>query len=277
MQRKGNAFAEIAKYASLIAGNLAAIIPIVVVFFASFKTPKEYASSGALALPDHWLNFENYRRAFIEGNMLRGFLNTAVMLSISILGAIILGTMVAYVLSRFEFKGSKLLMGAFLLATLIPGVTTQVATFQIVNALELFNTMAAPIVLFIGTDIISIYIFLQFLNRISMSLDESAMLDGASYITIYARIIMPLLKPAIATVIIVKGVAIYNDFYIPFLYMPKEELHVVSTALFKFIGPYGSQWEVISAGIIIAIIPTLLVFLALQKHIYIGFTQGSIK
>lgn len=276
--RKGyNPITSSAKYASLILGILVATVPIIVVLFASLKSPAEYARSGALEMPRDWLNFENYQRAFIEGNMLRGFMNTAIMLSISITGAIILGTMVAYVLSRFKFRGNRVLMGAFLLATLIPGVTTQVATFQIVNALQLFNTMAAPIVLFIGTDIISIYIFLQFLNRISESLDESAMLDGASYITIYARIILPLLKPAIATVIIIKGVAIYNDFYIPFLYMPKAELHVVSTALYKFIGPYGAQWEVISAGIIIAIIPTLLVFLFLQRFIYIGITQGSIK
>lgn len=268
---------SVMKYASLLAGVFTALLPIIVVLFASLKTPEEFARSGAISPPDNWLNFANYTRAFVEGNMLRSFAVTSVILVLSIGGAILIGTMTAYVLSRFQFRGSKLLMGAFLIATLIPGVTTQVATFQIVSALGLFNTMAAPILLFMGTDIISIYIFLQFLNRLSMSLDESAMLDGASYLTIYARIIMPLLKPAIATVLIVKGVAIYNDFYIPFLYMPKEGLQVVSTALFKFKGPYGSQWEVISAGIMIAILPTLIVFVSLQKYIYNGFTQGSVK
>lgn len=168
-------------------------------------------------------------------------------------------------------------MGAFVLATLIPGVTTQVATFQIVNSLGLFNTRWAAIILYLGTDIIAVYIFLQFLDSISKSLDESAMIDGASYFTIYWKIILPLLKPAIVTVIIVKGVNVYNDFYTPFLYMPKTDLQVISTALFKFKGPYGSQWEVISAGIIIAIIPTVIAFLALQKHIYNGFAQGSVK
>ena len=169
------------------------------------------------------------------------------------------------------------MLGAFLLATLIPGVTTQVSTFQIINKLELFNTPWAAILLYLGTDIIAVYIFLQFLDSIAVALDESAMLDGASYLTIYWRIILPLLKPAIVTVIIIKGVNIYNDFYTPFLYMPKTSLQVISTALFKFKGPYGSQWEVISAGIIIAIIPTLVAFLSLQKYIYNGFAQGSVK
>ncbi|GJM74617.1 hypothetical protein HMSSN036_68330 [Paenibacillus macerans] len=86
-----------------------------------------------------------------------------------------------------------------------------------------------------------------------------------------------MLAPAIVTVIIVKGVNIYNDFYTPFLYMPSEDLQVISTALFKFKGPYGSQWEVICAGIMITIVPILIAFISLQKFIYNGFAQGSVK
>ncbi|MGG3943582.1 carbohydrate ABC transporter permease [Peribacillus psychrosaccharolyticus] len=271
------ALLSIMKYFTLLLGAFLALIPIVVVFFASFKTGKEYTSTSPMTPPENWFNFQNYTRAFVEGNMLTGFMNTTFILIVSIVGATLLGSMIAFVLHRFNFRGSKALMGAFVLATLIPGVTTQVATFQIVNSLGLFNTRWAAIILYLGTDIIAVYIFLQFLDSISKSLDESAMIDGASYFTIYWKIILPLLKPAIVTVIIVKGVNVYNDFYTPFLYMPKTDLQVISTALFKFKGPYGSQWEVISAGIIIAIIPTVIAFLALQKHIYNGFAQGSVK
>lgn len=265
------------KYFTLLLGAFAALLPLIVVLFTSLKSREEMARSTALTPPENWLNFANYKKAFVDGNMIVGFLNTVIILAISIVGAILIGTMIAYILSRFQFFGSKLIMGAFLLATLIPAVTTQVATFQIINDLGLFNTRASAIVLFMGTDIISVYIFIQFISQISQQLDESAMLDGASYLTIFTRIILPLLKPAIATVFIVKGVNIYNDFYIPFLYMPKAELQVVSTALFKFKGPYGTQWEIISAGIMIAILPTLIVFLSLQKYIYNGFTQGAVK
>lgn len=269
--------ASIFKYLTLILGALVALIPIVVVFFASLKTGAEYASTGPLTPPENWLNFSNYTKAFVDGKMLLGFKNTVIIVVISIAGATLTGSMMAYILSRFKFKGSKILISMFLIATLIPGVTTQVATFQIINHLGLFNTRWAPIVMYLGTDIIAVYIFMQFLDSISESLDESAMLDGASYWTIYWRIILPLLKPAIVTVVIVKGVNIYNDFYTPFLYMPKTDLQTISTALFKFKGPYGSQWEVICAAIMIAIIPTLVVFTALQKYIYNGFSQGSVK
>ncbi|MFD1888175.1 carbohydrate ABC transporter permease [Paenibacillus wenxiniae] len=268
---------SVLKYASLILGALVALLPIIVVFFASFKTKQEYAATSPLMPPTNWLNVSNYTKAFVDGKMLLGFGNTAFILIVSIVGATLLGSMIAFVLNRFKFRGSKLIMAAFLLATLIPSVTTQVATFQIVNALDLVNTRWAAIILYLGTDIIAVYIFLQFLDSISTALDESAMLDGASYFTIYWKIILPLLKPAIVTVIIVKGVNIYNDFYTPFLYMPKSGLQVISTALFKFKGPYGSQWEVICAGIMIAIIPTLIIFLILQKYIYNGFTNGSVK
>jgi raffinose/stachyose/melibiose transport system permease protein len=163
------------------------------------------------------------------------------------------------------------------LAALIPGISVQVSTFQIVNALGLFNKMASNIILFMGTDIISVYIFLQFLNGIPRDLDEAALMDGASFLDIYWQIILPLLKPAVATVLIIRVVAVYNDFYTPFLYMPKKGLEVISTSLFRFIGPYQAHWQVICAGVVITIIPTLIMFLFLQKYIYNGLIQGSVK
>lgn len=269
--------AAVFKYATLLLGAFAALVPIAVVLFASFKTNKEYSTTSPLTLPDNWFNFSNYSKAFTNGKMLLGFGNTVFIVVMSIIGATLIGAMIAYVLNRFQFRGKKILIAAFLLATLIPSVTTQVATFRIIDFLHLVDTRFAPILLYLGTDIIAVYIFMQFLDSISDSLDESAMLDGASYFTIFWKIILPLLAPAIVTVIIVKGVNIYNDFYTPFLYMPSEDLQVLSTALFKFKGPYGSQWEVICAGIMITIVPILLIFLSLQKYIYNGFAQGSVK
>jgi multiple sugar transport system permease protein len=124
---------------------------------------------------------------------------------------------------------------------------------------------------------VSIYIFLQFIRGIPISVDEAARLDGANSFTIYRKIIFPMLKPAIATVVIIKGITTYNDFYIPFLYMPSEELGTMSTALFRFKGPFGAHWETISAGAILVIVPTLVVFLFLQRYIYNGFAQGASK
>ncbi|WP_068925934.1 carbohydrate ABC transporter permease [Planobispora rosea] len=265
------------KYASLAAGCLVAAVPLLVVFLASLKSEDELYGETPFAPPANWFNLDNYRTAFEEGQMVDAFVNTTIILVISLTGTVLIGSMAAYAVSRFDFRGRRLTMFLFLLAALVPGVTTQVATFQVVTGLGLFNTRWAAIALFMGTDIISIYIFLQFLRGIPRSVDEAAMLDGATHWKIYRTIILPLLKPAIVTVVIVKGVAVYNEFYIPFLYMPSRDLGVVSTSLFRFQGPTGTQWEVISAGIVITVIPTLIVFLALQRYIYNGFTRGATK
>lgn len=263
------------KYSALIVGAIVAILPVLVVFIGSFKSNDEFLNSGVLALPENW-TIENYTRAFVEGDMLVGFKNTLIIFVISMIGKLILGAMFAYAIHRFDFRFKKIIMGLFMAAMLIPSITSQVATFQIINSLGLFNTIWSVIVLSLGTDVISIYIFLQYLDEISVSLDESAIIDGASYFTVFWRVILPNLKAPMVTIMVISGVAIYNDFYNPFLYMPSRELKVISTALFAFKGPYGTNWPVILAGVVIVIVPILILFLVLQKHIYNG-VAGSVK
>ena len=272
-----NYFFSILRYVITIIFCLIIIAPIAVIFLGSFKTNNELLTTGVLSPPENWFNFENYKTAWVNGKMLLGFFNTFLILFASITATILTGTMTAYVLSRFKFKFKKLIKFLFLLASLIPSITMQMSTFQIIVAMNLYNTRWSTILLFAGTDIISIYIFLQFLDGISYSLDEAAIVDGASFPRIFFNIIFPLLKPAIMTVIIIKGIGYYNEFYTPFLYMKKPELAVISTALYRFQGPYGTKWEVICAGVILTMIPTLIIFLALQKHIYSGLTMGSVK
>ncbi|MFF9485278.1 carbohydrate ABC transporter permease [Streptomyces sp. NPDC014676] len=265
-------------YVSLALATLVVLLPLTVVFLTSLKSSEEMAGgSGALALPDDPLNFDNYVTAFRDGQMLSAFGNTAIILVVAVGGTILIGSMTAYAIDRFHFRFRKLVVALFLLAALVPGVTTQVATFQIVNGFGMFDSLWAPIALYMGTDIVSIYIFLQFIRSIPVSLDEAARLDGAGAFAIYRKVILPLLKPAIATVVIVKGINVYNDFYIPFLYLPSEDLGVISTSLFRFKGPFGAHWETISAGAVLVILPTLLVFLFLQRFIYNGFMRGATK
>lgn len=277
MKNHSNVVAVFLKYLFLVFSALIAIIPMVVILFGAFKTTKEFASASPLAMPQNWLNFENFKTAFMKGNMLKGFFNTVIVVGISVFLTILFGTMTAYVINRFKYRFSNIVNSAFLIASLIPSITMQMSVFQIISRMGLFNHRAALIILFAGTDIISIYIFVQFLENIPVSLDESALLDGASYFTIYRSILLPLMKPAIVTVLIIKGVGFYNEFYTAFLYNPNPDLAVVSTALFKFKGPFGAQWEIICAGVVITIIPALIIFLSLQKHIYSGLTSGAVK
>ena len=274
--KNGTLIINILQYTVLIVGCLSVFIPLAVIILGAFKDGKEFANSGVFDLPASW-SFSNFKTAFFEGKVLLGLRNTALILLASCAGTILTGTMTAFVIQRFDSYFTRTVKGLFLLATLLPNISMQVTVFQIVSRLGLYNTMLAPIILYVGTDIISIYIFMQFLSQISVSLDESAIMDGASYPRIYFSIILPNLTPAIATVLIIKFVSIYNDFYTPQLYMQDEKLLVVSTVLYKYISSTKIQWEVVFAGIILCIIPTLVIFLTLQKYIYSGLVSGSVK
>jgi raffinose/stachyose/melibiose transport system permease protein len=275
--RLGDRIKTALTYASLLLACLIAVAPLVVILMASLKTGPELRGGQVLDPPQNWFFLDNYVTAFVRGGMLQAFINTTFILFVSVIGTILIGSMAAYAIDRFEFRGKRFVVFLFLLAAIVPAVTAQVATFQVVNGLQLFNTRLSAIALFVGTDIVSIYIFIQFMRGIPRALDEAAILEGAGHLRIYRSIILPLLVPAIVTVVIIKGVAIYNEFYIPFLYMPSPDLGVVATSLFRFLGPFQEKWEVISAGVIITIIPTLVVFLLLQRYIYNGFTRGAAK
>ena len=209
----------IGKYGSLLIGSLIVLFPIWIALINSLKSNQDFNNLGLLQLPRH-LDFANYITAWNAGGLGAAFVNTLFIIVLSVIGNITFGTMVAYVLGRFEFRFKKIIMAAYLIVMFIPTITTQVATFGVIQGLGLFDTPFALVLIYLGTDVVQIYIYLQFINRIPISLDESAMLDGASYFRIYRSIIFPLLLPASATVAILKVIAIYGDLYNPYLYIP---------------------------------------------------------
>jgi multiple sugar transport system permease protein len=256
-------------------GILMVFAPLLIVLNVSLKTNEEYMMTGVMSLPEHITDISNYVRAFVEGNFIMGFMNTAILVVISVPVTILIASLVAYTLSRFNFRLRTLVYLAFLIPTFIPGMTVTIATFQVIKALGIYNTLMAGILLYIGTDIMQIYIFLQFINNVPVSLDESAMLDGAGRFKIYTDIILPQLKPAIATTIILKLLGIYNDFFTPYMYMPK--VRTVATSLYAFSGDKLAEWPLMSAAIVLVAIPTIIIYIFLQRHIISGVTDGAVK
>ncbi len=268
----------ILKYITLILGAFISVLPIVVCVITAFKTPEEYASTNVMTLPESWLYFENFIQAWSQANMGIAFRNSIIILVCVLAGSILTGSMLAYVLSRFKFKGNGLVRNMFLFASLLPGIAMQVSVYQIMYSLGWINFLPGYIIMMCGTDIISIYIFIQFFENIPDSLDESAIMDGCTYFGVFFRILFPLLKPAIVTVMILKGVGVYNEYYTANLYLQdKNRLVTVATSLFKFTGPLGNQYNYICAGVIITMVPALIVFILCQKQIYGGLAAGAVK
>ena len=210
---------NICKYVLLIFAAFVALVPIVSCIFTAFKTEEEYASTNVITLPKNFLNFDNFIIAWNKANMGKAFLNSFIILICVLVGSIMISAMLAYVLNRFKFPGNKLIRNLFTIATLIPGIASQVTVYQIMTALHLVNSMPGYIILMMGTDVITIYIFLQFFENLSPTLDESAILDGCTYFGVFFKILLPLLKPAIVTSAILKGVSTYNEYYMANLYL----------------------------------------------------------
>lgn len=266
------------KYFSLVFFSFVAVLPIVSCVITAFKTEEEYNTTNVMTLPKSWFNFDNFVQAFQKANMGRAFVNSFIILVCVLAISTIIGTQLAYVLNRFKFRGNELIKNLFLFATLLPGVAMQVSVFSIMTNLHLINSLIGYIIMMCGTDVISIYIYIQFFENIDKSLDESAIVDGAGYFTIFYKILLPLLKPAIVTSCILKGVGTYNEYYNANLYLQDKKLYpTVATSLYTFVGPLGSQYNLICAGVIISLIPALIVFITCQKQIYSGLTSGSVK
>lgn len=269
---------NILKYVLLLFASFVALVPLVSRVITAFKTNEEYASTNVMVLPQSWLNFDNFVEAWKQANMGSAFLNSFMILICVLVGSVMISAMLAYVLNRFQFPGNSLIRTLFTIATLIPGIASQVTVYQIMDSLHLVNTMHGYIILMLGTDVITIYIFLQFFENLSVNLDESAIMDGCSYFGAFFRILFPLLKPAIVTSAILKGVSTYNEYYMAGLYLQdKTRYQVVSTALYVFTGPMGSQYNYICAGVLITIIPALIIFLLCQDQIYSGMAAGAVK
>lgn len=269
---------NIFKYFMLISASFVAVLPIVSCVITAFKTPEEYANTNVMTLPDSWFYFDNFIEAWNKANMGTSFINSLIVLVCVLLGSVMIGSMLAYVLNRFKFHGNALIRNLFLFASLLPGIAMQVSVYAIMNSLGFINHLYGYIIVMMGTDIISVTIFIQFFENISPSLDESAIMDGCTYFGVFFKILFPLLKPAIITVMILKGVGTYNEYYMANLYLQdKANLGVVSTALYTFQGPLGSQYNYICAGVIITLLPALIIFICCQKQIYGGLAAGAVK
>ena len=266
------------KYFSLVFFSFVAILPVVSCVITAFKTDAEYQQTNVMVLPESWLNFENFIVAFQKANMGRAFINSTIILVCVLVVSTFVGTQLAYVLNRFKFPGNGLIRNLFLFASLLPGVAMQVAVYEIMYKLGFINSLIGYIIMMCGTDVISIYIYIQFFENIPISLDESGIVDGASYFTIFYKILLPLVKPAIVTSCILKGVGTYNEYYSANLYLQdKKTLPTMATSLYTFVGPLGSKYNLICAGVIISLLPALIVFITCQKQIYSGLTSGAVK
>ncbi|WP_342759866.1 carbohydrate ABC transporter permease [Kineothrix sedimenti] len=252
--------------------------PIILTLFAALKTKADMVTTSPLLLPE-WgrVTFDNFKDVLSDKYLLIGFKNTGIILMVSIFFNVMFGTITAFIIERFEFRGKKLVVSLFFIGMLIPTFVTEIARFQVIQGLGLYNTLGAPIVIYVASDLMQLYIYRQFISGLSVSLDEAALIDGCSYFGLFVKIIFPLLAPATATVCIIKAINIINDMYIPYLYMPKNKLRTLTTFLMDYANAQLGSWQTLAAGIIIIMIPTIVIYVFFQRYILAGVAAGAVK
>jgi len=271
-------FLKFLKHLTLIIASFACLLPLISCVFAAFKTKEEFGLTSKVAPPQNWLHLDNFINFWNDSGIGQGFLTSIGVMLITIVISVMLGSMLAYVLDRFKFRGNALIRNAFTLASLIPGLAMQVTIYKMMSNLNLVDSLPGYILMMAGTDVISIYILLQYFENLPTALDESAIIEGCTYYGVFFRILMPLLRPAMVTCMILKGVGIYNEYYNANLYLQNKKLYkTVSTALYTYLGPTKSQYEIICAGVLICTLPILIIFILFQKQIYNGMTNGAVK
>ncbi|MDR1642596.1 MAG: carbohydrate ABC transporter permease [Clostridiales bacterium] len=264
----------------LVCAGIAILVlgPILVTLFASVKDRGGMIKFSTLLPPppSAW-TWDNYLKVFKDKLLPVAFKNSISIIAVSIVFNILFGSVTAYCLERFEFKGRKLILALFYMGMLVPTFVAEIARFKLIQSLHLYNTLGAPIVIYIASDLMQLFIYRQFISKLPSALDESALVDGASYFRIFGQIIFPLLAPATATLIIVKAVNIINDMYIPYLYMPKNSLKTLTTFLMNYANAQQGNWNNLAAAIVIVMVPTVVIYIFFQEYIFDGISAGAVK
>ncbi|MFO8064938.1 MAG: carbohydrate ABC transporter permease [Spirochaetota bacterium] len=245
--------------------------------FANSLKPLGAIIENAAALPESF-HLENYRNAWRIASFPRLLLNSVLVTSFSIAGMVIMGAMAAWRMVRRPHRVSGIIFVLLVSAMVIPFQSVMIPMVKISSALQLINSIPGIVIIYFSFGMpLTVFLFHGFAKNVPRELEESAYIDGCSTFQSFFRIVLPMLKTMVVTVIILQTLWIWNDFLLPLLVLFDEELQTIPLGIFRFFGRYQSQWDVALATLTMGMLPIVAFFLFLQKHIIRGVTAGSVK
>ncbi|WP_373233184.1 carbohydrate ABC transporter permease [Cohnella sp.] len=254
--------------------TLLIFIPLYFVIVNSLKSATEVQMLTA-KLPTVF-HFENYKTVLQNANVPRAFLNSAIFSFSSIIVCAVFSSMASYILVRRKTRTNGLIFNLFLVGMIAP--MNMVTTFKLMKALNLINTYSGIILLYAASFMpFTIFLYNSFIRNLPADLDEAAVVDGAGPIRRYASILFPLLKPVTVTAMVINFVTCWNDFVLPLYFVTQSDKWGVILQLYQFIGAYYSRHDLLFAGAMLIMAPTLIVYLLGQKYIISGMTAGAVK
>ncbi|MFC4766187.1 carbohydrate ABC transporter permease [Effusibacillus consociatus] len=251
------------------------ILPFYLLITTSFKPANDLSSKWLLPST---LYLENFKNAWVQAKLGQAFLNNVVITVISVILVVVLGALASYPLSRFKTRLNKFMYTLFIAALIVPPLTSLVPLYQFVVDIGGLNSKWAVILLHVTYNLpITIFLYTGFISTIPRELDEAAMIDGTSRVGLFFRIILPLLKPVTATVIILTGVGVWNDYQFSVFFLQKTETHTITVSLAQFFSSYVSNVGWVAAGSLISALPIIVLYLFLQKYFISGLSSGAVK
>lgn len=255
------------------------IIYLVPFYFVVVNSVKSFAEIliNASALPNE-IMWSNYSVAAERIQFFKVFRNSLVITVLSNVVIVVFCSMAAYKLVRSGSKLSNFIFIMFVAAMVIPFQSIMIPLIRVTSKLGLLNSIHGIVTMYLGFGSgLAIFLYHGFIKSIPVELEEAAIIDGCSPFGVFWRIVFPLLKPITVTLVILNSLWIWNDFLLPLLVLQDTNLRTIPLATFYFFGEYTKQWDLALAALVLGIIPLLIFFFMMQKHIIKGIVQGSIK
>ena len=253
-----------------------AVFPFLWMISTSLKGAEEAFAYPPSLIPKTF-RWENYKKALTDLPFDKAYFNSLKLAAINVTGQVLTSAMAGYALGKLKFRGSNVVFGGFIAVMMVPYTVISIPLFLIFSELNLIDTHLAIILMTAAYMPMGVFLCRQFIMALPDELIEAAVIDGASYGSVFFRIIIPLIKPALASLGIFSFMWNWNSFYTPLIFLNSQDKFTVPLLLNMFKGKYTVDWSLIMAASTISIIPVLVVYLFAQKHIIEGSTITGLK
>ena len=277
-QARTNPFNTALMHGALILYTLIALFPVFVVLINSFKSRKAIFRE-PLSLPDsESFSLIGYETVMKQGDFFLYAQNSLIVTVASLFFILLFGAMAAFALSEYRFRGN-LWMGLYLaLGIMIPIRIGTVAILELMVATGLVNTLWALILVYTAQGLpLAVFILSEFMRQVSDDLKNAARVDGLSEYTIFFRLVLPLVRPAMATVAVFNMIPIWNDLWFPLILAPSEETKTLTLGSQVFIGQFVTDWNAVLSALSMAILPVLVLYVIFSRQLIRGITSGAVK
>ena len=260
--------------ALMILASLLVLIPLALIILGSVKTPGEAAAFN-LALPKHWV-FGNYIEVIKQSNALTAMRNSLIIVGFVDVFTIIFSSLCSFVIARRNTRFTRFLNSYFSLGLIVP--LSIIPAIVLLKYLHLLGTLHGMIILYIGLRTPwSIFLLTGFIKSVPREMDEASIVDGCSPFKMFFSVVFPLLKPVIATNIIIVSMGVWNDFMLPLYFLSSSEFITMPLTVYHFFGQYASSWNLVFADLVLTALPIIIAYFYCQKYIVSGLTIGAVK